>query len=321
MDLGPDVLTTALDELQLRCEPITCAAAGTHGWRLEFPRSMVSLHVLMRGECLIDADLPLWRRRVERGEMLVLNGSVPGALRPTCEDDPLPEVVSARVHLEAPHGHPMIDALPPLIRARAGRIPRSFGPSIDALLEELAIPMLGRRAIVQRVCEVLVVQALRMHLGDLSWDDRGWFRALADPVLRQHLAWTVDAAGRVGGLARSAGRSPRRLGARFLKFAGTRPSQFLRTARARRAALLLRDGETDLERVAALTGFGSRQALARAFRRELGISPTEYWRNVHRRPFPRPQSLAVERALRTEAEEGCRTDCSGCLGADSTETE
>jgi AraC-like DNA-binding protein len=192
-----------------------------------------------------------------------------------------------RVHLDAQHGHPLVDALPPLIRATPSVIPKSFGPSVDALLRELSVPSVGRDAIVERLSEVLFIQALRMHLGDLNWTDQGWFRALADPVLRGHLHWAADPQASVSSLAAAATRSTRRIRARFNQFAGSRPSVFLREARLRRAAELLRQGETDLQRIAALTGYGSRQALARAFRRQLGVSPTAYFRESNRRAFPR----------------------------------
>jgi AraC-like DNA-binding protein len=158
---------------------------------------------------------------------------------------------------------------------------------MDTVLEELSIPVVGRGAILRRLCEVLFIQALRMHLGDLSWNDRGWFRALADPVLREHMHLAADPSASGSVLASAAHRSTRRIRSRFVQFSGSRPGVFVREARVWRAAALLRQGESDLEKIAALTGYGSRQALARAFRRRLGVSPTEYWRQVLSRPFPR----------------------------------
>ena len=133
---------------------------------------------------------------------------------------------------------------------------------------------------------MLFIQALRIHLSDLTWYDQGWFRALVDPLLRDHLHWTADPQGSVSTLATAAARSTRSISARFGQFAGSKPSEFLRQRRHRRAAEPLRQGEANLERVAART-CGSRQALARAFRRYLGLSLTDYWRQSNHRPFPR----------------------------------
>ena len=205
-------------------------------------------------------------------------------------------MLSARVHLEAPHGHPMLDAFPPLIRASVGRIPRSFAPAIHALREELAIATLGGGVVTGRLCEVLFVQALRTHITeDLCWTDQGWFRMLPDPLLGEQLARASRPGTTVASFANALGRSRQRTRARFAQFGGTRPSTFLCQARVRRAAELLGEGETDLARIAVATGFGSRQALCRAFRRELGVSPAALWRATHHRPFPRRTGLTIPR--------------------------
>ena len=286
MDLKHDALTAALDDLKLRCVPLQ-ETASRGEWRRSFPLDDISLHLVISGDCLINAAVRIWRHRLTRGEMLVVNRGVEGELRSTSGDHRPPEVLSMRVQLDAQHGHPLVDSFPPLIRASPTGVPRSFGPAMDTLFEELSIPVVGRGVILRRLCEVLFIQALRMHLGDLSWNDQGWFRALADPVLREHMHFAADPSASVSVLASAAHRSTRRIRARFLQFSGSRPAVFIREARVWRAAALLRQGESDLEKIAALIGYGSRQALARAFRRRLGVSPTEYWRQVLSRPFPR----------------------------------
>jgi AraC-like DNA-binding protein len=169
--------------------------------------------------------------------------------------------------------------------------------------------------------EGLFIQALRCHLVDLRWNDRGWFRVVGDPVLR---SWpgpgASDGSGgakTVADLAASVNRSPHRASARFRELAGFTHSSLVHQTRARRAARLLRDGETDLAELAHLMGCRSRQSFCRAFKRELGVSPAAYWRSVHRRPFPRrpeepentfsepeaPQADQDRPALRTPPEE------------------
>lgn len=284
--LALDPLTTALDELRLRCTPIRSSAEEA-ARRVEFPRDAVSLHVVIQGDWLIDADLALRSRWVERGQVLVVNGRLDGGIYNSAGEEPQARILSMRVDLDAPDGHPLLAALPPLIQATPERGFPSFALTVDALLDESLRRLPGRMEVIRQLSEVLFVLALRSHLDDVCWNDVGWFRALADPLLRDHLHWAPEGRSSVEALAQAAHRSSRRIRARFGQFAGLRPSSFLRSARARGAARLLRHGEADLERIAALTGYGSRQALARAFRRELGVSPTEYWRQVHRRPFPR----------------------------------
>ena len=286
MTRGPDALTTALEELRLRCTLLE-TAPGSGPWRRAFPEDAISLHLVLEGACLIDADVNVWRYQVQDGELLVVNRGVGGELRALSEDDE-PDVLSARVRLEAPLEHPLLQSLPRLIRTEPGYLPRSFGPCVHALREELSIPTLGADIVLGRLCEALFVQALREHIrNDLAWNDQGYFRMLADPLLREHLAEASRPSGSVSSLAQALGRSRQRSRARFTQFGGTSPSAFLRQARIRVAAELLRSGETDLARVATASGFGSQQALSRAFRRELGTSPAAHWRSVHRRPFPR----------------------------------
>ena len=281
-----DALGAALEELKLRCVPLP-ADDVTHPWTRPFPEEAMSLHVVLDGVCLIQTDVPLWSYRLHDGEVLAVSGAR-GALRALSEGRP-PEVVSARIHLEAPVGHPMLATFPRLIRAGPGRLSSSFEPCIHALREEIGLRNPGRDWLIARLCESLFVHALRSHIGDLSSTERGWFRMLADPLLGAQLALTADPSTTVTGLASALGRSPQRIRARFKKLGGIPPSAFLRRGRVRRAAGLLVAGETDLARVAHESGFHSRQALCRAFRREMGDSPAAYWRALHGRPFPRPR--------------------------------
>ena len=276
----------ALEELKLRCELIT-EGNERHPWTRPFPEDAMSLHVVLEGGCLIETNLDLFRYRLHDGEVLVINGTGPGALR-GMSDARAPEVVSARVHVLAPLGHPMLASLPRLIRASPSPAVRSFEPALHSLREEQASRKLGRDFAVTRLLEVLFVHALRAHIEDLGWTDQGWFRMLADPVLREPLAEASRPKSTVAGFAAAAGRSRQRTCARFTQLGGALPSAFLRQARVRHAAQLLRAGESDLDRIATASGYASRQGLCRAFRREIGVTPAAHWRAVHGRPFPRP---------------------------------
>jgi AraC-like DNA-binding protein len=199
-----------------------------------------------------------------------------------------------RVHLEAVHGHPLPAAIPPFIALGRGFVPapRPLEAITEALIQEAAFPARGRSVVLTALCQALFVQALRVHMLELAWDDRGWFRALVDPLLGAPLEAahrTAPAAMSVTQLAAEAGRSRRSVGPRFARYAGVKASEFVKQTRTRHAAALLRQGLTSLEAVALSSGFSRRQALCRAFRRELGTTPAAYWRRVHCRPFPRPK--------------------------------
>ena len=155
----------------------------TRPWRRDFPLDAVSIHVPLEGACHIAVDTPIWTHRLERGEILVVNRGIGGAVLARDEGEP-PQVVSARVEFEAPHGHPLLEGLPDLIQAgpTGGADPDpSAHSSTHSSRRGAAARGLGMIAL--RFFEALFVQALRCHLLDVNWNDRGWFRVLADPVL------------------------------------------------------------------------------------------------------------------------------------------
>jgi len=61
---------------------------------------------------------------------------------------------------------------------------------------------------------------------------------------------------------------------------GETPSRYLARLRVEAAAAALRNGALPLAEVAALVGYSSDQALARAFKRHLGIGPGTYRRRL-----------------------------------------
>ena len=237
---GPaDALAAAFDELRVRCVPMRPREHRDSRWTLPFPPADISLHVVLRGGCIVQSSAHLRRRFLEERDVLLVHAGVDGTLLSTSDAAP-PDVLSATVEFDAPHGHPLLASLPPIVLATPGRLTASLGPSVHALLEELSIPLLGAEVIAARLCEVLVIGALRVHLGeDLCWNDKGWFRMLADPLLRESMRRASSLDGTVRALSRAVGRSRQRFRARFVQLAGTTPSSFLRGSRLRRAAELL----------------------------------------------------------------------------------
>lgn len=77
-------------------------------------------------------------------------------------------------------------------------------------------------------------------------------------------------------LAARAGMSERTFSRRFHEYAGATPAAFVEMARIDRAKTLLEQSEWTLERIAERAGFGSVDALHRAFRKRLGATPSEY---------------------------------------------
>jgi transcriptional regulator GlxA family with amidase domain len=77
-------------------------------------------------------------------------------------------------------------------------------------------------------------------------------------------------------LAARAGMSERNFSRSFAREVGMAPARFVEAARLARAKVLLESSDWTVERIAEQSGFGSSDALQRAFQKKLGITPTDY---------------------------------------------
>lgn len=90
--------------------------------------------------------------------------------------------------------------------------------------------------------------------------------------MEAHLAEDLS----VDRLSEREGMSPRHFARVFLAKTGMPPGRFVEQLRLDRARELIESGETHLQTVAALAGFGSDEHLRRAFLRRLGMTPSHY---------------------------------------------
>jgi AraC-like DNA-binding protein len=318
-----DPLSDVGSELKLRG---TVPRLSTFGetWAVSVPSGCKCLHLILRGRCELaraDGHDPI---RLGAGDLVVVASGQPHLLRSQTASHPAPlpmeragheaaafgtgsagfgsettEIASARFDLDERVVHLADRSLPPLIRIQGGQIPvpLSFGTVLDCFRTELSYPGPGRDIILTRLCEILVIQALRVHLLEMDGRERGLLRVLVDPVVGSSLdgfhsspagAWSVAK------LAGGAHRSRRRFSARFSTLAAVPVRAFVRRSRVHRAVALLRAGHHSLLAVAQASGFRTVSALCRAFRRETGVTPAAYWRSVQQRPFPRPGTPIIQ---------------------------
>jgi AraC-like DNA-binding protein len=181
--------------------------------------------------------------------------------------------------------HPVVDALPLVlhVHGRAGRPVEWLAATLELLRAELNAPTPGAQAIVGRVADVLVGQAIRSFLIDA--DHATPLRALADPVV-MHAVRLVHAQPEhpwtVAELARSVAVSRSELAARFRELTGDPPMRYIARCRLARAAELLRDGNgAGVHDVARQCGYASDVAFSRAFKRWFGMPPGEYRRRAY----------------------------------------
>ncbi|GBQ20438.1 AraC family transcriptional regulator [Gluconacetobacter sacchari] len=139
----------------------------------------------------------------------------------------------------------------------------------------------GRELVLERLLEVLLIEALRCGADVSSMP--GVSRGLADGRLvfalramhaRPAHRWTVVDLAAEAAMSRSA------FFARFNRIVGLPPMEYLLAWRMALAKRLLRSREMAMEHVAAQVGYGSASTFSTAFARHVGVSPMRYVRTV-----------------------------------------
>lgn len=172
------------------------------------------------------------------------------------------------------------------ISMREGPGAQWIASSIRFSIAESAAPRAGAAAVLAKLSELMFVEAIRRHIESLPPEQTGWLAGLRDRFVAKALAlihsqpahpWTVEElSGRVG-LSRSA------FSERFTGLVGHPPVQYLTRWRLQLAADRLRSGSRSVLAVALEVGYDSEAAFARAFKRELGVTPAAWRRTAHPR--------------------------------------
>jgi AraC-like DNA-binding protein len=170
----------------------------------------------------------------------------------------------------------LLDMLPPFLLVERASASASAVASILTLLDrEAREPAAGSEAVVARLAELLVIEAIRYQLGRHDADRVGWLGALADPRLGRALQrfhadiarpWTVAT------LAAEAGMSRAAFAAAFRAMAGRSPNAYARAWRLTLARARLMAG-AGVKAAAAEVGYTSQSAFGHAYLRAFGVSP------------------------------------------------
>ncbi|HZT54765.1 MAG TPA: AraC family transcriptional regulator [Burkholderiaceae bacterium] len=186
---------------------------------------------------------------------------------------------------------PMLAALPRMLRVPLGESAGAawITSTIQRAAEESRAPRAGTEAVLVKLAELLFVEAIRCHIESIPEDQRSWLAALRDPQVSRALRllhadparqWTVDDLGREAGISRSS------LAERFALLIGEPPMQYLTRWRLALAARALQEGDETILRVADEVGYESEAAFNRAFKREFGMPPATWRRQVRRAAAP-----------------------------------
>lgn len=206
----------------------------------------------------------------------------PGAPLPA--DEARSVVVCGFIACDMRPFNPLISALPRLLHLGAGGVGAWVAQLLDQAVAESRENRSGSAAVLERVSEVVFVDAARRYLESLPEGATGWLGALRDRHVGRAIAllhekpadpWTIEALGRQVGLSRSA------LHERFERLTGQPPMQYLTSWRLQLGAGLLRGTDAKVAAIAQEVGYDSEAAFARAFKRLVGQPPAA-WRRAQR---------------------------------------
>jgi len=154
---------------------------------------------------------------------------------------------------------------------------------VKLIAEETAERRPARDLILERLVEVLLVEALRFRSTAAARQEQGLLAGLADPALARALRQIHDDVARrwtVADLARTAGMSRAVFAERFMRSVGMPPMQYLLEWRIAIAKNLLRSERTPLTEVAEKIGYQSASAFSTAFTRHAGCPPSTFARSI-----------------------------------------
>ncbi|KFC81251.1 helix-turn-helix transcriptional regulator [Buttiauxella agrestis] len=171
--------------------------------------------------------------------------------------------------------NPLVGALPDELCFSMTEMPQLLG-LVELIVAEIDVARCGGGSVRTRLCEVVVVLAIRRAIA-IGTVDAGLLAGLAHPKLHKSLIAMHDkpaANWNILDLSAIAGMSRAQFIEIFKKTVGQSPGAYLTSWRLALGRAKLRSGHS-VKAAAAMVGFGSAAAFSRAFLRKFGHSPGE----------------------------------------------
>ena len=194
-------------------------------------------------------------------------------------EGPTALLICGGVRFAGPLAHPLLDLLPRVLvlhRDEHEEEPSWLGATLTMLGAEALSLRPGSAAVMTRLADILVLQAIRAWLERDESRRPGWLGALSDPDIGSALAvihhraenpWTVASLAREVHLSRSV------FAERFSRLVGMSPMQYVTRWRMSLASSWLREERMSASEVAHRLGYSSEAAFSRAFKRHLQMPP------------------------------------------------
>lgn len=281
-----------------------CRGEFTAPWGLTLPAfdDCLMFHVVTSGRCWV-MDAGGEQRLLQPGDFaLVPHGqghvlaSEPGAPAERLFDLPREEVgdrfeilrhgrggaatglVCGAVRFDHPAARHLISMLPRMICIEAADSPHMDW--MQSTLRFMAIEARelrpGGEAVITRLADILVIQAIRAWIAQDPAAQTGWLGALQDKQIGRAIAlihrdparaWTLASLAAEAAMSRSA------FAARFTELVGVSAMHYVARWRMHVALTWLKEREIGLGELASRLGYQSEAAFSRAFKRCMGMPP------------------------------------------------
>jgi AraC-like DNA-binding protein len=190
------------------------------------------------------------------------------------------ELICGAVQFEHPAAGNLIGVLPAVIHVRDDGSTSTSGirGMLDMMGSEARELRAGGETIVTRLCDIVVIQAIRCWLEHDPQARTGWLGALRDVQIGRAITaihrnpggdWTVASLAVVALMSRSA------FAARFTELVGEPALHYVTRWRMAIAVDQLSDHRTSIAHVAAMVGYESEASFSRAFKRTIGYPPSQ----------------------------------------------
>lgn len=282
-----------------------CRSELTAPWGIEMPAmdDCVYFHVVTSGECwLIDADGH--ERLVREGDLVVVphghgHDAVDAAGTPTVSVFDIPHdyvtrqyailrhggggtpatVICGAVQFKHPAARSLVALLPNVIHI-TGSIAKPewswMPPLLGLMADESSGTQPGGEAVVTRLSDILVIQAIRHWIATDPAANTGWLGALNDPLIGHSIAMVHREPERqwsVASMAAGVAMSRSSFSKRFTDLVGDTPMQYVTGWRMHLAIDLLKEDGLTVAQAAERLGYTTEASFSRAFKRTLGHSP------------------------------------------------
>ncbi len=190
------------------------------------------------------------------------------------------DVVCGGIRFDHPAARHLVESLPTIIHIEASRSTRAdwMRSTLELMAEETRNVRPGSEAVISRLCDIVVIQAIRTWIERDPAARTGWLGALRDPQVGAAIAlihadpareWTVAE------LAQEVAMSRSGFAARFTELVGESAMRYVTRWRMHMALDLLQRTDDTIAATGAKVGYDSEAAFSRAFKRVIGVAPRD----------------------------------------------